>query len=37
MKRISPEGEVGMVSVVVVVVVQLSSGCGRNERNAAVG
>lgn len=31
---LSPEGEVGMVGVVVVV--QLS-GCGRNEWNAAVG
>lgn len=31
---LSPEGEVGMA---VVVVVQLSSGCGRNEWNAAVG
>lgn len=30
---LSPEGEVGMT----VVVVQLSSGCGRNEWNAAVG
>lgn len=30
----SLEGEVGMA--VVVVVVQLSSGCGRNEWNAAV-
>lgn len=31
----SPEGEVGML--LVVVVVQLSSGCGRNEWNAAFG